>query len=829
MDISDGASTIVKVDLHVHSKQSKRPSEWVLKKLGCPESFTDPAQIYRIARSRGMSLVTITDHNTIDGALEIAHLPGAFISEEITTYFPENGCKLHVLAYNITEAQHREIRKVRESVYDLVDYLNDSAVVHVLAHPLYSVNDRLTPDLLEKLLLLFPVFEQNGARNPSQNRCLERVVDSLTPEIVDRLADKHGIPPRFSEPWRKGFTAGSDDHSGLNIARSHTWYWGPAGVDALLAAIVSRKTGVVSRPPTPQTLAHNLYGIAYQYYRNRFDFDRYVNRDPLMRFLERSLCPEADGEPGLISKIYSLWSYRARRRSAKAPLDGAEGGLMDQLRRETTVMLREHPDLLVGGLESSAVTGERERRWYDFVNQVSNKVMFSFADHLMDHLAGANVFNIFHTVGSVGGLYTLLAPYFVAYSLFTKDREVNRALERRFIPADNPAPPVRVAHFTDTYYEVNGVAGTLRQQVSIARRFGKDLTVITCDARDREETAGVRHFRPAGQYALPEYPELSIFYPPFLEMLDYCYTEGFTHIHAATPGPVGLAALAIAQILKLPINGTYHTAFPQYAQYLTGDPAIEELTWRFTLWYYDHMDTIYVPSRSTGDELVAKGIRPEKIKRFPRGIDVERFHPSHRNGFFDSYGIDPGVTRILYVGRVSKEKNMPELAEVFREVRNLAADVHLIVVGDGPYLEQMKAVTADLPVTFTGYLDGDDLAAAYASSDLFVFPSTTDTFGNVVLEAQASGLPVIVTDQGGPHENILPGETGFVVEGDSKRDLLRAIRLLVADPELARSMGEAGRAYMESRSFEQAFEETWRMYDEGASRQNGWDRMAEAG
>lgn len=98
-----------RIDLHVHSRFSKRASQWVLQKIGCPESFTEPRQVYEIARKKGMDLVTITDHNTISGALEIAHLPGTFVSEEITTYFPDTGCKVHVLAYDITEERHRDI------------------------------------------------------------------------------------------------------------------------------------------------------------------------------------------------------------------------------------------------------------------------------------------------------------------------------------------------------------------------------------------------------------------------------------------------------------------------------------------------------------------------------------------------------------------------------------------------------------------------------------------------------------------------------------------------------------------------------------------------
>jgi len=115
--------TALRCDLHVHSRHSRRPSEWILQKIGCSESYTAPKDLYDTARRRGMDLVTISDHNVIDGALEIAHLPGAFVSEEVTTYFPEDGCKLHVLAWDISEAQHGDITRVRENVYDLVRYL----------------------------------------------------------------------------------------------------------------------------------------------------------------------------------------------------------------------------------------------------------------------------------------------------------------------------------------------------------------------------------------------------------------------------------------------------------------------------------------------------------------------------------------------------------------------------------------------------------------------------------------------------------------------------------------------------------------------------------
>ena len=170
---------LLKSDLHVHSKHSKRPSEWILRKIGCAESYTEPKRLYEIALDRGMDLVTITDHNTLEGSLEIAHLENTFVSVEVTTYFPEDRCKLHVLVYGLNEQQFEEISRIRENVFDLVKYLNSENMTHALAHPLYSVNEKFNTEHMEQVLLLFKNFELNGSRDDYQNRILIQILDNL--------------------------------------------------------------------------------------------------------------------------------------------------------------------------------------------------------------------------------------------------------------------------------------------------------------------------------------------------------------------------------------------------------------------------------------------------------------------------------------------------------------------------------------------------------------------------------------------------------------------------------------------------------------------------
>jgi glycosyltransferase involved in cell wall biosynthesis len=813
-DNHQAKETNMKIDLHVHSKFSRRPSEWILKKIGCPESFTEPFHLYNIARERGMTHITITDHNCIEGALAIAHLPGAFVSEEVTTYFPEDNCKLHVLVYNINETQHRDLQQVRTDVFELVPYLYEQKIFHILAHPLYAVNNMLTADRFEKLILLFNNFELNGARNHRENQRLAQILNAISPEMIAQLEDKHGIRSFGDHPWDKRIFGGSDDHSSLNIARTYTELEGASIADLVLQPTTHFRPRVHTKPASPQTMAHNIYSIAWQYYRNKFNLDNYSSKNPLVRFLDRSLLSAETEDSRLLSKVYFYFS-RKNRKKEKAEFSDSLSRL---LKKEIYRLIEEDPDLIKGQTAKATLPVQREQQWFDLVNTLSNRLTIHFSDHLLDHVSGADVFNVFQTIGSAGGIYTMLVPYFIAFTQFTMGRDLGIELEEQFQTApmgtSGERNAVKIAHFTDTYDDVNGVALTLRKQVAVATKTNKQYTLITCGSIDGKEAPGVKHFRPIGTYALPEYPELQVFYPPFMEMLKFCHEQGFTQIHTATPGPIGLAAVAIAKILKLPLIGTYHTQIPQYAKAFTGSSFIEEMTWKFIRWYYGQMDVVYAPSESTRQELVQQGIKAEKVKLYPRGIDIVRYHPSKRNGFYKAIIDESQYFKFLYVGRVSKEKNLELLAKAFRKLVQCNDKVFLTVVGDGPYLTEMKAAMQNLPCHFTGTLKGDLLSAAYASSDMFVFPSTTDTFGNVILEAQASGLPVIVTDLGGPHENMVNGKTGVVVPGECESGLLKAMQSLSRNKASVDEMRTQARLFAEGRSFEAAFIKTWHMFDE---------------
>ena len=796
----------MKIDLHVHSQFSVRSSIWLLNKIGCGESYTTPRGLYDIATKAGMDAVTITDHNAIGGCLEILDLPNTFISCEVTAYFPEDRCKLHVLVYDITEAEFKEIDELRENLYDMIEYMRDRDIYFALAHPFFNLNDKLTMDHFEKCILLFDHFELNGDEELQANNVIRQIIQNLTKEKIDNMIDRQGIRPYSDEPWRKGLIGGSDDHSGLNISRAHTEIASAGNLQEFWKLYNERKTEAVFKAdPEPKAMAHNIYGVAYQFYNSRFGMSQYRDRHVLMRFLDLMLDPHLT--PKASSFLHRL-QFKIMKKSGQTA-KGSSNRVIDVIQYQAHKLITSDKHFSAAIEKEYLDHNERDNMWFRFTSTVTNSILEHLGAQAIERMSKANLFGIFESAGSAAALYAIIAPYFIAYSVYASNRKI--AAKAREVYLDNGVKRLpKVGLFTDTLNEVNGVAHTLRNQANMAYASGKDFTVISCVSEDAHKHSGKcrKFFNAINTVDLPEYSHQKLFFPPVLEMMQYAYKQDFTHIHAATPGPIGLLALAIARIMKLPFYTTYHTAIPQYAHYLTDDSSVEEMTWKYILWFYDQSDIIFASSKATYDELIERGINADKIKLMPRGVDTEKFSPTNP---YNGPSLPEGFN-FLFVGRVSKEKDLPVLEQAFQQLSRLRDDVNLIIVGDGPYLETMRKNMAGTSTHFTGYLEGKSLQTIYNSCDAFIFPSTTDTFGNVVLEAQACGLPVVVSDLGGPKENMLSEKTGMIVKGLCQQSLYEAMLKLIEDPEGTAELGIAAREYAESRSLQKSFDQFWMCY-----------------
>lgn len=776
-----------RADLHVHSSHSNKPTYWALRKFNCPESYSSPEFIYHAARREGMDYVTITDHNTINGALEIAHLPGVFISVEVTTYFPEDGCKAHVVVLDISEENFREINLLRKNIYDLSAYLTTKGIAHFIAHPLYAQNGRLNIDHFEKMLLLFQVVEtKNGARAGRYGSFLETVLQGLTPGAMALLADRHGIEPRGDTPWLKGRVGGSDDHGGLFIAGAHTAVQGARTVKDFVTAIRERRGEPAGEDGDPLTLAHSLYAITHSYYRERFGSGR-SDSMPFIKALMERYFDSSGARSSFLEKVKLF----IRKNLPEGNGGYGNAGIEEILDKEAKRLLKDGEFLRSIGAEA------RNRKIFSVTSYLANRLIYHYTERLTRVPLSSGFFNLLNSLTSIGLVHLLISPYYLAFHHQHRGKDLMDVIARRFNVPGTREKKEKIALFTDTLNEINGVAITIRRLIDIARERGVELTVITSSPYPTGYRDGVMNFRSIGDFMLPEYPDLKLHFPPVLDVIDYFEREGFTRIHISTPGTVGLLALSIAKMMDFPVAGTYHTDIPQYVRSLTSDDMLERVAWQFMIWFYGMMDEVMVPSASTRRQLVERGLPEEKTRPLPRWVDVRIYSPQWRDpGFWKSYAAGDGM-KFLYVGRVSREKNLELLADAFMEIAEENTPAQLVIVGDGPFTEELREKLRGYPVIFTGFLSGDTLAAAYASSDVFVFPSATDTFGNVVLEAQASGLPVIVSDSGGPRELMRDGVTGLVTRADDLGDLVEAMRSLLLDETRTAEMGANARAFAE--------------------------------
>ncbi len=256
-----------RIDLHVHTKFSKNADDWLLKQLGVNECYTTPEEVYNRAIENGMDFVTITDHDSIEGALQIADKERFFISEEVSAFFPDDPVKIHIVVLDIDQTKHDFIQELRFNVYDLVDYLEQNDIIHFVAHPFFNMSGRLQLSHIQKMLLLFKYFEvKNGGKLIYQDDFLLRLLKTLTPEKLWECAEKHNITPRGKEPWIKYMVAGSDDHGGIYIGSPHTCTPKAKSVDQLLSFIRKGYTQPEGKGGSPVKIAHSIFSVAYRHF-----------------------------------------------------------------------------------------------------------------------------------------------------------------------------------------------------------------------------------------------------------------------------------------------------------------------------------------------------------------------------------------------------------------------------------------------------------------------------------------------------------------------------------------------------------------------------------
>jgi glycosyltransferase involved in cell wall biosynthesis/predicted metal-dependent phosphoesterase TrpH len=747
--------------MHCHSTASHFSKLGVQRSLGLPECATPPQEVYELARRRGMDFVTITDHDTIDGCLELADRPDCFVSEELTARFAGEPQAVHVLCYGITPGDHQWLQAHSGDVEACAAYLHEQGIACALAHPFFTVAAPLTRRHRRRLSELFPVWEvRNGSRAAELN---------MPAAIYIETHGGTGI-------------GGSDDHAGVDIGRTFT---------------------EVPDAETPEEfLAHLRRGDA-----------------------------EAGGEQGSAAK----WAHAAMALAARSLAMGDGGGpLGGQLRGGSGEGLPSIPSGAAGSPQSpdpaavlkmaerviregaaregkiAADVGPEDARalleaWLDGVGlDLCGRELiaylqaddFSHADlyrrarrihdrklrAAVDDGARAVAFGDFHA--AVTGLFAALVPA-VPYAPATAFLGAEKTKLR-----DRRGERQRVAVIADGIGSMHGVTHTI-EQIRERGVPGFEVDIVGTDP-------GVdRRLPAAAELEIPFYEGMTLGVPGLPDLVETLAEGSYDLVHVTAPGPAGIAATLMSRITGMPLLASYHTEIATYAGMRSKDGTLEALTRAGLGAFYSAPAAVLSPSPSADASVASLGADPARVGRWERGVDVERFDPAKADR--DAF---PGEIKVLYAGRLTREKGVDLLAESFLRAHQADPRLHLLLAGGGPEEGELRERLGDR-ATFLGWLSGEELPRAYASADAFLFASSTDTYGQVILEAAASGLPIVAVAEGGPAALIENRHTGLLCRPDADH-LAGTLLQLASSPQLRRQLGDAAARAARERSWERS-------------------------
>ncbi|HTR73012.1 MAG TPA: glycosyltransferase [Solirubrobacteraceae bacterium] len=904
---------LCRVDMHCHSTASQVSKLGVQRAAGLPECATPPEEVYELAKRRNMDFVTITDHDTIAGVLEIADLPDVFVSEELTAHFRnEPSMAIHVLCYDIDLDDHEWLQGHRHDVELCAAYMYEREIACALAHPYYAVDSPLTPRHRRRLAELFGVWEvRNGARAPELNR--PAATYAATRETI-------GI-------------GGSDDHAGIDIGRTYTETPAASSPPEFLAHVLAGRARAGGAQGSAAKWAHSAIVLAARSLApRRRDGMPAAGADGSLNGAVRARANAANeisqGPPDTTTPDEAP---HARANAANEISQGppntttpdeaphARANAANEICRGAAVTTPTNQDLRARA--NAASETHQETSTTTSPNQAPHtrartvakppsayrpdprRVMTMVRRLLREGDARQGATNRAHgedgLVGAVSpedarcllgawlsavGLDHLDTDGLIAYmqhedfshgDLYRKacrahERKLREAVELALeaakgeagmtaaaeglfggciaaipyapasaflaneqtklarLPYDEEPEIRRVAILADGIGSTHGVSRTI-EEIRERGVEGYEIEVIGTDPHVDKRLSAV------AEIDVPYYPGLQIGVPSLPAAVQTLADGAFDAIHVCSPGPVGAAGALLARALGLPLIGSYHTELTAYAQLRSQRPELAGAMALAVGTLYGACDVVLSPSAASDEALAEIGVPAEKVMRWDRGVDTARFDPALRDptrllcgrpagpvaGSPADTGLDDSPTdpdsrarecaeaiNVMYSGRITREKGAELLAETFNEARrrggpDIGQRLHLVLAGGGPEQERLRELVGAEHVTFLGWLSGHDLARAYASADVFLFASATDTFGQVILEAQASGLPVVAVAEGGPTSLIEQRVSGLLCPADAKH-LADAVLEVAGSPLLRERLTRGGLAAARGRTWELA-------------------------
>lgn len=834
------------IDLHCHDKNSSEPDELLGRMLGIPETWIETEDLIATLRTHGCDTITVTNHNNARSCFELIDKgEDILVGAEYSCMVPGYNIGIHVLAYGFTQQEDERLNRLRHDLYKFLDYTTTRNIPVICAHPLYHYKTSGLPpmEFFDLLILLFERFEVlNGQRDTWQNMLVKAWIESYTPEKIDAISQITGISPtRYCrDPYRKSFAGGSDSHMGIFTGLTGTLLHVPdlerrlkkekrsaLALEALREgrmapfgthndsekmtialidyfcqiAINMEDPGLFrillhkgsARDKAISLIVSNIFG----------ELKRHKTTMSFMRVFHNSFKGKA---PLLREKIFVKKEYRAVVDEVTRMANVRKNNPGDSARQ-----FAESLQIIFSSLNELAA----KRAWTRITNISKNGDLPEFkASDLLEKLelpsrfrsllegkkqssefpmSALSMSHFFDDLSfPVLGSAVILAASFIGAKVMYNARPLVREMSK--LLGVYPHKP-RILWLTDTFEDTNGVAMVLRSIHKEIKEKNLPIDIMVCSANVQPDD-NLIVLKPVTEITPPFYKNQNIRIPNMMDIHRIFHEGEYDRIICSTEGFMGVAALYIKQAYSVPAHFFVHTDWMMFSRkVLRLDHHARSRVRRLLRVFYRQFDSLFVLNSDQRIWLTssAMGFPADRVHLTAHWVERE-FYPRNpdRKKYF---GLDDQTPLLLFVGRVSEEKGVMELPVIYDAVKKKIPNVRIAIAGKGPAEEKLRELLPD--GIFLGWVAHEELPNLYSSADLFVLPSHFDTFGCVVLEALACGLPAACYATKGPKEIIEHGVSGYLCSGNG--EMITAISSYLSKPQESTKMRRS--ALLRSQNF----------------------------
>jgi len=831
------SNELLRIDLHCHDQNSDVPDELLGRILNVPETWLKTEKLIKELSKNQCDVITITNHNNARSCFEMQEknidmLTGA----EFSCFVPDFKIGIHVLAYGLKREQEALLNKLRKNVYQFLEYACKENIPTIWAHPLYHYSARSIPpiDFFSKMSLIFERFEVvNGQRDTWQNLLVKEWLESLTPEIIDSSAKKFSIDPLqyCKDPYRKVYTGGSDSHNALFAGLTGSYLHVPGLEQKLgkkskpeLALEALREGRIVPfgshNNSEKLTVALLDYVLQIAMYRRdpgllRILLHKGTARDKIIALLVSNGFAEVQRHKTtmhFVKLFHNCFMGKVPSFTKKWLVSKAYKPIFDDAiaMAETNRDLR--PDI-IQVYHNSIIQ----------INQKLNEILFTRLHKKLEKLSregkfeSLNLNTFLDHIEIPSELRTLIKPDkknkhkqisipdlpefldglsfpFLASSLilaanYTSTQVLynTRPLLKVFSEITGKYKhPERMLWLTDTFDDNNGVSMVLKSVLKEIQNKNLPIDIlICCNITEPEDHLIV--IKPELEFTLPFYKQQPLRIPNFLSIHEIFQQGEYDRIMCSTEGAMGCAAIYLKNAFSVKAHFYIHTDWIMFAQKVLNIEGGNLNRFRRMLRaYYKFFDSLFVLNTDQQKWLTGKNMNfdPENVHLTAHWVD-ETFVPQPA-GKEIQFGFNADDFIILYSGRLSMEKGVLELPEIYHHLISDFPHIKMVIAGAGPAENELRQKLPE--ARYLGWVDHESLPEIYSAADILILPSKFDTFSCSVLEAISCGLPVISYNIKGPKDIIIDGKNGFLV--NTMKEMKEKLSLFISDPKLRKSFSK---------------------------------------